>query len=453
MKIIIVGLGETGTTLLRALSGDNHDITVIDKDKSLIDRVTDKYSVSGVVGSGASKETLMKAGVNGADIFVALTHIDEINLLCCMQAKKCGAGKTVARLQLPDLANDMASVRKEYDIDYIVRPRIEIADEIHRNMGLPGFIKLEGLFGDEVMIIDMSVMRDSPLAGRTLMDIRKNVRNDMLVGTVIRDDKLYIPDGSFTIEEGDSLTISVPGGSLNEILETFGIKRKSSDNVMMVCCGIIGDYLCGKFTKEGRKLTILENDIDRCRSLMEKYPTANVAYSDGEITEVLEEEGINKIGTLISLTSSDETNLVIAMFAWSKKVPSVITRVDKQSHVRLLHKVNIDITASPTELSVHRILHFIRNSENKAGGSYRGFYSVAEGKAEVIEFTADKNFKLLNIPIKSKEFKIKKNVLISGIIKNNNMIIPSGDSIIEEGDRVIITTGADKRIRSLDDIL
>ncbi|MBQ3912115.1 MAG: NAD-binding protein, partial [Lachnospiraceae bacterium] len=168
MKIIIVGLGEAGYTLVKALANDKHDITVIDRDSALVDEVTDEFSVNGVVGSGASKETLLKAGVEGADIFIALTHVDEVNLLSCMQAKNCGAAKTAARLQMPDLSADVEALKQEYGIDYIVRPRIDIAEEIYRNMGLPGFVKLEGLFGNTVMLIDVCVMRDSCLKGRTL---------------------------------------------------------------------------------------------------------------------------------------------------------------------------------------------------------------------------------------------------------------------------------------------
>ncbi len=476
MKIIIVGLGEAGYTLVKALANDKHDITVIDRDSALVDEVTDEFSVNGVVGSGASKETLLKAGVEGADIFIALTHVDEVNLLSCMQAKNCGAAKTAARLQMPDLSADVDALKLEYGIDYIVRPRIDIAEEIYRNMGLPGFVKLEGLFGNTVMLIDVCVMRDSCLKGRTLAYVRANIRKDMLISTVIRDDKLFIPDGNFTLEEGDILTVCASQGALESTLETLGISRNRDDSVMLVGCGIIGEYLTEMLLKDGKRLTILENDIARCRHLMERFPGVNVVYSEGEITEVLEEEGLSRTGTLISLTDSDETNLVISMFAWSKKVPSVITRVDKQSHVRLLHKVNIDITASPTELSLQRLLHYIRNRENRktlrdvlgkslklskpaakenagALSTYHGFYRVAEGRAEVMEFGAGRDFKALDIPLREKSFHLKKGILISGIIRAGELIIPTGDTSVKECDRVLVTAPVEKGIRMLNDIL
>ena len=475
MKIIIVGLGETGITLVKALANDKHDITVIDKDSALVDSVTDEFSVNGVAGSGASKETLLKAGVQGADIFIALTHIDEVNLLSCMQAKNCGASKTVARLQMPDLSADVEALKKEYGIDYIVRPRIDIAEEIYRNLGLPGFVKLEDLFGDTVTVIDIAVMRDSCLKGRTPAYIRANICRDMLISTVTRGDKLFIPDGNFVLEEGDFLTVCVSDGGAEQVLSTLGVNR-NREGVMMVGCGVIGEYLAERLIKEGRQPVILENDIDRCRRLMDRFPTAHVAYAAGEITEVLADEGLAKTGTLISLTDSDETNLVISMFAWARQVPSVVTKVDKQSHVRLLHKVNIDITASPTELSLQRIMHYIRNRESRQSlrdvlgknlklskhrpkendtefSSYYGFCRVADGRAEVMEFGAGRDFKVLDTPIREKDFRLKKGILISGIIRNGELLIPTGDSCVKEGDRVLVTAPVEKGIRMLNDIL
>ncbi len=453
MKIIIAGLGEAGVALVRALSVEGHEITVIDKDQSLVDSVTDRFSVNGVVGSGASQETLKKAGAEGADFFIALTHVDEVNLLCCMQAKNRGAAKTVSRLVMPDLAGDVDGLKKEYGIDYIVRPGRDIAEEISRNLGLPGFVKLEGLFGNTVTIIDINVTKDSCLAGNSLQYIRNNIRKDMLISTVIRNDRLHIPDGKFVIEAGDILTIAASGESLDEILSTLGIKKDPADKILMVGCGNTGEYLARRLIKDRRHLTILDSELERCRQLMNLFPEADVRCSKGDITDILEEEGIGKIGTIISMTDSDETNLVVSMYAWSKKVPSVITLVDKQSHVRLLHKVNIDITASPTELSVFRILHFIRNSAANSGndgsGRYYGFYRVADGMADVMEFGIGSDFHALDVPISDKAFNIKKGILVSGVIRNGKLIIPTGDTRLEAGDKVLLTVPVAKGISRL----
>ncbi|MCR5735820.1 MAG: NAD-binding protein [Lachnospiraceae bacterium] len=271
MRIIIVGLGETGYSLVKMLDNTGHDITVIDKDRAKIDDVTDRYSVNGVCGSGASAKTLRKAGAETADHLIALTHIDEINLLTCMQGKAIGVKKCVARILMPDLVSEEAGLKKRYGIDLFVKPKADLADEVFLNIG------------------------------------------------------------------------------------------KSSNNIVLVGGGITGGYLAKKLISSGRKLTILDDDITRCRELMEQFPTANVAYAAGDITEVLEEENVEKSDAVVSLTDNDETNLVISMYAWSVGVSSIITRVDRQAHVKLLHKVNIDITVSPTELAVNKIVTFINS--------------------------------------------------------------------------------------------
>ena len=455
MKIIIAGLGEAGIALVRALAKSSHEITVIDRDSTIVDSITDRYSVNCVSGSGAAKETLIKAGVEGADFFIALTHIDEVNLLSCMQAKNLGAGRTVARLQMPDLSSDLGGLQKEYGIDYILRPGEDIAEEMYRNLGLPGFVKLEGIFGDTVTLLDMNVQRDSCLAGRSLAEIRGNIRKDILISAVIRDEKLYIPDGRFVIEVGDILTISVAVDTLDEVMETLGIRRDPAKRILMVGCNLSGEILAEKLLSEGREITILESDIRRCRELSDKFPKVNVLCSKGEITDILEEEGLNGTGTLIALTGSDETNLVVSLFAWSKKVPSVIALVDKQSHVRLLHKVMIDITASPTELSVMKIMHLIRNTEAKRTreevGRFYGFHRVADGMADVMEFAVGNELPVLNVPFAAKEFSLKKGILISGIIRDDRLIIPGGSSSLQAGDRVLLTVPVANGINTLAD--
>lgn len=455
MKIIIAGLGEAGITLVRALAESDHEITVIDRDSELVNRITDRYSVNGVVGSGASKDTLINAGVEGADYFIALTHIDEVNLLSCMQAKNQGAARTVARLQMPDLSADSGFIQKEYGIDHIIRPGEDIAEEIYRNLGLPGSVKLEGIFGNTVTLIDMNVMRDSCLIGKSLAEIRGNIRKDILICTVIREDKLYIPDGRFVIEEGDIITISAAVETLGDVLKTFGIKRDPARRIMLVGCDISGEILTDKLLSEGRDVTILESSIERCRELAERFPKANVICSKGDITDILEEEGLKGTGTLISFTGSDEINLVVSLFAWSKKVPSVITLVDKQSHVRLLHKVNIDITVSTTELSVIKIMHLIRNTgakrNQKDAGEFYGFYRVADGLADVMEFGVGKDLSVLNVPFADRSFNIRKGILVSGIIRDDKLLIPGGSSCLKEGDRVLLTVPVAKGINTLED--
>jgi trk system potassium uptake protein TrkA len=454
MKIIIVGLGQAGTTLVKSLSNEQYDITVIDTDRSLVDRITDKFNVNGVAGSGASKETLLSAGADTADAIIALTHTDEINLLTCMQAKALGVRRSAARLFSPDLVNESDALKQQYNIDYLVKPKYDIAEEIYRNIGMPGFMKLEGYWGNNIQIIDMNVLDNSPLAGRSLADLKRSENLDMLVVAAIRSGKLHIPDGSFTTMPGDHIGIVAAKEKIMPTLTALGAVKRQVRRVVIVGGGITGQYLIEQLKNDRKSITVLENDVSRCRELMLMYPDIRVVYSGGEILDVLEEEKVSSADAIISLTDNDETNLVISMYAWSCSIPSIITRVDKPEHVRLLHRVNIDITVSATELSALKMVRFIRSYEmSDAPNEIGKFYNIADNRAEVMEFTATKNFPALNITLNSSSLRLKKEVLITAILRKGELIIPSGESCIMDGDRVIITSAKANRIRNLNEIL
>lgn len=379
MKIIVVGLGEAGRSLIKLLDGSGHDITVIDKDRTCVEMITDRYTVNGVTGSGASLDTLMKAGADTADVLIALTHIDEINLLACMQAKTVGTGRCCARILMPDLADEKDKLKEEYNIDYLISPKEALAKEIYRNIGLPGYVKIENCLNEEVYVLDLNAVGKSPLIGRSIADIRNEISADMFIGVIVRGKKSIVPKDTDVIAENDSLYIVVYREHLEDVLKALDIRRCKTGNIAIVGGGITGACLADMLTAEHRKLTILDDDLNRCRELMERYPNTRVAYVSGDITEVLEEERVDKADAIISLTDNDETNLVISMYAWSKGVRSVITRVDRQVHVKLLHQVNIDITVSPTELCVFSLMRFINTAEGRG----------SDEKTDVLEFIGD----------------------------------------------------------------
>lgn len=359
MKIIVVGLGETGKALVEILDNGDHDIVVIDEDREAVEEITDRYRVNGVTGSGASVNTLKKAGADSADVLVALTHTDEINLLSCMQAKAVGTRFCAARLLMPDLVGEEAELKEQYHIDFFVKPRLDLAEEIYRNIGLPGYVKLESTVDGKICVLDLNAVGTSPLIGKSIAAICEELGPDLKIGTVIRGRKAHKPKDDFVVKENDTLYIVFRGEKQDQAFRSLGIKRDRIRDVVIVGGRAPGAYLAQKLLAAGRKVTLIDDDMNRARAQMDKYPDANVIYAEGDITEVLEEERVEKADAIVSLTDNDETNLVVSMYAWSKKIPSVITRVDKQVHVKLLHKVNIDITVSPTEISVFRIIRFI----------------------------------------------------------------------------------------------
>lgn len=451
MKIIVVGIGRTGSNIISALASEEYDVTVIDKDPMLVNSITDKYNVGGVVGSGASRDTLLLAGADTADVIIAVTHVDEINLISCMQAKALGTKKAAARILEPDLVYESENLKKEYKIDYFVKPNLDMAEEIYRNIGLPGFVKLEGYWGDNLEVVDINILDGSPLKDRTLMDIKKNSNLDLIVGTVTRDGKLHIPDGNFTLRSGDNVSIVATGKDMKENLRSLGIINHIPKNIIIVGGCITLEYLVPMLEKNGSKVTVIESDRSRCDYLIKRFSKLNVIYANGDIMDELEKDYVKKSDALVSITNSDEINLVISMYGFSIGIPSVLTRVNKPEHVKLLHKVNIDITVSPTLSSSVKMLRFVRNSEIKEGNMGK-FYNIAQGEAEIMDFHVDSNFCMANIPLMDESFKMRKDVLIAAICRNGETIIPSGTSSILYGDNVIIVASKDSKIRSLEDI-
>ena len=321
-------------------------------------------------------------------------------------------------------------------------------------MGMPGYTKLEGFWGKQVQLLNMNILDDSVLKDRSLIDIKQSFKMDILIVTVLRDGKLFIPKGDFVIKSGDSINVAVSKKDLESSLAKLGIKRSRAKKIVLVGGSTTCDYLIGMLKKDRSDITILEQDVLRCRELMEKYPEINVVYAGGGTLEVLEEEHVSRADMIVSLTDNDETNLVVSMYAWSCNIPSIITRVDKPEHLKLLHKVNIDITVSPAESSALKAIRFLLSHEAEDSGKDMGkFYLLADGKAEIIEFPAGEDFKCLNTALRDHAFHLKKDVLITAILRGDEMLIPSGDACIKKGDRVLITASRKNHIRSLNEIL
>lgn len=454
MKVIIVGLGKTGMLLADLLSRENYDVTVVDSSKEKINSATDKYSVSGVCGSGASQSVLLKAGADTADVIVALMPSDEANLMTCMTAKKIGTRYAALRLQSPDFGDDKEYLLEQFGVDYIVNPKLATANEINCQIGLPGHVKAEAFFSTNAVMLRIDIDKNSPFSGKALKDIRGSFEENMLIGAVKRGEQVFVPDGGFVIEEGDTVNIISPHSSVERIVTKLGLLRKPVRSVFIVGGGTTGGYLAGKLLSQGKRVTILESSKKRCMELSEMLPKAEIAYVDEVDSDTLTEEGINSADVCVSLTGEDEKNLVISLFAWSCGIGSIITKVNLPSYERLLNKVKIDITISPTVISTDMFMRFIRNVTvfNEKGNDIRRIYSISSGLAQAIEFIAYDDCKMLGIPLKSPDFKLKKDLLLAAVIRGNDLIIPNGDTAIQSGDNVIVIAKSGHRLNILNDI-
>lgn len=455
MKIIIVGLGQTGTLLAQRTAGESHDVVVIDSDRERVESVTNLYNVSGVCGSGASREILLQAGAVTADVIIAVSPVDEINLMACMVAKNCGTRYTVARIHRPELSADKDYFSETFEIDYIVNPKRDTATEMYRQISIPGRVKADAYFSDVATIIRIRMNQDIiPGGSMPLTEVKRFFGTDMLVATVTRGEKLYIPRGDFVIQPGDVVGIIAADTAISEIIMKLGLTHKPARKAMLVGGGTVAYYLAQKLLENKRSVTILEKDQKRCAELAELLPQAEISHADGVEADVLLEEGIKKADVCVSLTGSDDTNLVVSLFAWSCGVESVVTRVNATAYEKLLDKVNMDVALSPAAISADQIMGFVKNVtvHNAKGNDIQCLYQLAGGMAEAIEFIAYDNCRKLDIAFKQPEFKLKKDILIAMIIRQGEVIIPDGNSCIRSGDRVVVISKRGHGLNILNDI-
>lgn len=457
MKIIVVGLGQTGIILADLLAKERHDVIVVDPNKSKVESVTAKYSVSGVCGSAVSKETLIKAGADTADVIVALTNIDEINLMSCKIAKSCGTRYGAARIMQPELSKEKDELAKEFQVDYLINPKLETAEAMIRQIGFPGKTKADAFFDDVAVMIRINLeVGMMPKDEMSLMEIKQFFGTQMLVAAISREQEILIPKGNVTVKAGDVIDIIAPKQEIAVIIGKLGLNKKDAKNIFMVGGGDIAYYLAKGLLEEKKKVTVLEHDKARSMELLEMLPEAKVCLADGLKEEVLLEEGLKQADVCVSVTGSDETNLVVSLFAWSQKVDSILTKVESTDYENLLKRVSIDITISPSVIAVNGMFGFVRNVAvyNAEGNDIKSIQQFAGGQAEAIEFIAYEHTKNLGVQLKEPKFKLRKDLLIGMIIRGEQGIIPSGDTSIQKGDRVVVLTARKKEIglNTLNDI-
>ncbi len=455
MKIIIAGLDQAGILLADLLSKEEHDVVVIDKNPKKVDYVTDKYNVSGVCGNSVSPETLQRAGADTADVCVALTGSDETNLCICLLAKSQGTRFAAAQITKQELTERQECIRKEFRVDYLLTPKEDTATEIAHHIGLPGNVRADGFFSSDTVLIRVAIQGGSSFVNMPLREVRTFFGTDLLVGIVERAGKVLIPDGAVVLKEGDEVGFVVPHDSLNIVMEKLGIIRERVKKVLIIGGGDVAVSLAEKLVSEKKKVTILDNDSARCAVLAQKLPKVTVSCAREIDAQVLVEEGIGSADVCVSLTGRDDTNLVLSMFAWSCGVGSIITKVNSASYERLLNRVNIDITISPVLIVVERILRFIRDVSvpNEAGNDIACMYRIAGGKAEAIEFVVYDDFRACGIPLKSPEFKRKKEILIATIVRGGKVMLADGSSQIHPGDHVVVITHKNSGLTTINDIL
>lgn len=451
MNITIVGCGKIGTAILSNLINEGHNVVVIDNDKKVISEISNIYDAMTVCGNGADYETLAESGVEKADLFVAVTSSDELNMLCCHIAKCMGAKNTIARIRNPEYNdNSLGFMCEKLGISLSFNPEFYMAREIFNILKVPSAARVETFSRRNVEMIELFLKDNSILDSMSLINLRKKFNQNFLISAVQRGEDVYIPDGNFVLKEGDKIGITAAPSEINRLLKNLGIVTKKARNVMILGASTTTFYLSKMLISAGFKVKIIEKDLEKCKLFSEILPDAVIINGDGAEHELLLEEGLASVDAFISLTGMDEENILISCFAASNNVPKVITKINRREFTKMAQKLGLDCIVSPSATVADIILRYARALQNSMGSSVETLYKFMDSKAEATEFKVSDDCSLLNIPLKN--LKLKSNTLICAIMRGKKTIIPSGDDMICSGDNVVIITSG-HRINDISDII
>lgn len=451
MKIIVNGCGKIGTTVLESLVSEGHDVTAIDTNPEVIQKLTNIYDVFGVCGNGADSDVLTEANVGNNDLIISTAASDEINMLCCFLAKRLGVKNTVARVRNSEYNDKSLSLlRQQLEISLIINPELMAAHELFNNLKLPFAYKIEPFSVSNFEIVEFKLRENSMLDGLKIADLRNKFKAKFLVCAVQRGEEAYIPHGDFVLCSGDKIGLT---GSVNEIIKFFselGIKRTAIKKVMILGGSKTAVYLAKKLCSIGNSVTIIEIDRQKCEQISAELPKALIVNSDGSTQEILTEEGLESTDAFVALTGLDELNILVSSYASSKNVPKVICKINRQELVPLSEHWGLDSIVSPRKTITNKVVRYARALENSKDSSVETLYKLMDDKVEALEFNVKGGLDFLNVPLK--DLSLKENVLIAGIIRDRKTIIPSGEDMLMAGDNVVILA-SNQRIRNLSDIV
>ena len=449
MYIIIVGLGKLGSTLTKQLSTEGHDIVVVDPDNSVVSSTVDAYDVMGICGNGATYEVLKEAGAAKAKLIIAATGSDELNILCCLFAKHMGTENTIARVRNPDYAGQSQFLRNDLGISMTVNPEYETANEISRIIRFPSAANLDSFAGGRVEIARVRIHSDNPLCDMPIHEMRKKAKAKVIICAVQRNDSVFIPSGDFVLRCDDVISITGTRADLSSFMKQTGVYKQKIKNVMIVGGGRIAYYLAKLLSDTGRNIKLIELNDERCQHMSDMLDDVTVIHGDGTDQDILEEQCIDGQDALIALTGIDEENIIVSMYAESKGVNKVITKVNRHSY-SILNDIGLETVVSPQIVAGNLVTRYVRALHNSAGNSQiQTLYKLVGGKVEAAEFIVPEDAGYLNIPFK--ELELMPNLLIGCIIRNGKIIFPGGDEVMKANDSVIVVT-AGRIIEDLHDI-
>lgn len=446
MKIIVIGIGSIGKTIVNSLSREGHTITAIDENKELVENLIEKFDVFGVVGNGACMDIQQEAGAQDADLVIALTKNDELNIFACLVAKRLGVKQTVARVRNPDYRKQIGQMQDDLGISMVVNPEKETAKEIFNLINLPSVSSMEHFAEGKVLLVEVIAKEGCGLIGESLISLGRKLSARVLICAVQRGDDVIIPAGNFVIQTGDRIHFTADAKTLGSFLQEVNLVKQPLKNVMIVGGGKVGYYLADALSQKKYSVKLIEENPAKAENLADDLPRVTIACGNGTQHDLLIEEGIEAMDAFVALTDVDEENMIVSMFANKKGVKKAITQIENDDLYGMLDELGIDNTVSPKQIVASRIISYARALSNSIGSNVQTLYQLVNHQVEALEFAARKADRIYGKPLK--ELRIKKNCLIACIIRNNEVMIPNGNSVIRLGDNVVVVTTR----KNLDDL-
>ena len=450
MKIIIVGCGKIGTTLAEQLSSEHHDLVVIDTNPQKIQQLSESIDVMGIVDNGASINVLSDAGIEDAHLLIAVTGSDELNLLCCVIAKKVSKCHTIARVRNPLYNKERNFIRKSLGITMIINPELASAIEISRLLRFPSAIELDTFAKGRVELLKFKLLPEFRLSGMSVMEIVDKLRCNVLICGVERGEEVFIPSGDFILQDNDLISIMASPKNSASFFKKVGIHTHQVKNALIVGGGTLGYYLASLLIDLKIKVRIVENNQERCQQLSELLPDATVICGDGTDKKLLLQEGLTQTESFITLTNMDEENIFLSLFAKKNSKAKLITKVNRIAFDDIIDGLNIGSVIYPKYITADYILQYVRAMENSLSSNVETLYHILDNQAEALEFSVKEASAVTDIPLS--QLNLKENLLIACINRNGSIQIPRGQDTIQVGDTVIIVTSV-KGLRDLKDIL
>ncbi len=450
MKMVIIGNGKVGSNLASMLSSEGHDVTVIDINAAALERTQNTEDVMCIEGNGIDQSVQADANVGKSGVVIAATPHDEVNLLCCLIAKKLGAKRTIARVRNPEYYKQIDFIREDLGLSMTINPEGVTADEILRVLITPDAANVEVFERGKMELVEYKLPEDSPILDCSLQEIYKRTKIKFLICAVQRESDIFIPGGGFILRSGDRISIAASHKEIEQFFKMNGSIKDKVKSCMIVGGGKISYYLTRNLLGMGMHVKIIEKDLERCKQLAQLFPKAAVINADGTDQDTLVEEGIGEADAFVAVTGIDEENIIMSLFAKHNSDAKVVAKINRESYVDLASRIGLDCIVSPKNLTTTSVLAYVRSLDNTES-NIESLYHIVNNRVEAVEFRIrDVIPGLTSIPLK--ELKTKKNILICSVVRGRQVIIPDGSTTIEAGDSVLIVS-KEHRFMDIRDII